>query len=151
MSFASHTPADSPLSSSLEQIAEIHQQIGVLEIEIKELKKKRDALEAVAVEELLAGRLDSVRVAGKSWRVEWVHSVNATGEQQDAILAAARTAGMDQQLVGVNTTRLKAVLKEMAKAAGKDVRTPWADGTPFAGLVSEYVRPELRHLTNPSS
>jgi len=151
MSFAEPTPTESPLSSSLEQIAEIDRQIAVFEIQVKELKKKRDALEGVAVEELLAGRLDGVRVAGRSWRVEWVHSVNATGEKQDAILAAARTAGMEQQLIGVNTTRLKSVLKEMAKAAGKDVRTPWAEGTPFAGLVSEYVRPELRHLTNPSS
>jgi len=151
MSFATHTATDSPLSSSLEQIAEIDRQIGVAELEIKELKKRRDALAEVAVEEMMTGRLDGVRVAGKSWRVEWVHSVNATSDRQDEILDAARKAGMEQQLVGVNTTRLKSVLKEMAKAAGKDVRLPWADGTPFAGLVSEYVRPELRHLTIPTT
>jgi hypothetical protein len=50
-------------------------------------------------------------------------------------------------LVGVNTTRLKSLLKEMSKAAGKDARQPWAEGTPFAGIVSEYVRPVLRHVT----
>ncbi len=151
MSFATHTATDSPLSSSLEKIAEIDRQIGTAELEIKELKKRRDALAEVAVEEMMTGRLDGVRVAGRSWRIEWEHSVSATGEKQDAILAAAREAGLEEQLVSVNTARLKAVLKEMAKAAGKDVRTPWADGTPFAGIVSEYVRPELRHLTNPSS
>jgi hypothetical protein len=147
MSFASHTPADSPLSSSLEQITEIDRQIGTAELEIKELKKRRDALAEVAVEELLAGKLDGVRVAGRSWRIEWEHSVSATGEKQDAILAAARDAGLEEQLVSVNTARLKALLKEMSKESGRDARQPWADGTPFAGIVSEYVRPVLRHLT----
>jgi hypothetical protein len=147
MSFATHTAADSPLSSSLEQITEIDRQIGVAEMEIKELKKRRDALSEVAVEELLAGKLDGVRVAGRSWRIEWEHSVSATGEKQDAILAAARDAGLEEQLVSVNTARLKALLKEMAKESGRDARQPWADGTPFAGIVSEYVRPVLRHLT----
>jgi hypothetical protein len=147
MSFATHTAADSPLSSSLEQITEIDRQIGVAEMEIKELKKRRDALSELAVEELLAGKLDGVRVAGRSWRIEWEHSVSATGEKQDAILAAARDAGLEEQLVSVNTARLKALLKEMAKESGRDARQPWADGTPFAGIVSEYVRPVLRHLT----
>ena len=147
MSFAENTPTDSPLSSSLEQITEIDRQIGVAEMEIKELKKRRDALSEVAVEELLAGKLDGVRVAGRSWRIEWEHSVSATGEKQDAILAAARDAGLEEQLVSVNTARLKALLKEMSKESGRDARQPWADGTPFAGIVSEYVRPVLRHLT----
>jgi hypothetical protein len=147
MSFATHTAADSPLSSSLEQIAEIDRQIGTAELEIKELKKRRDALAEVAVEEMMTGRLDGVRVAGRSWRIEWEHSVSATGEKQDAILAAAREAGLEEQLVSVNTARLKALLKEMAKESGRDARQPWADGTPFAGIVSEYVRPVLRHLT----
>jgi len=147
MSFATHTAADSPLSSSLEQIAEIDRQIGVAELEIKDLKKRRDALAEVAVEEMMTGRLDGVRVAGRSWRIEWEHSVSATGEKQDAILAAARDAGLEKQLVSVNTARLKALLKEMSKESGRDARQPWADGTPFAGIVSEYVRPVLRHLT----
>lgn len=147
MSFATHTATDSPLSGSLSQIAEIDQQIGVAELGIKELKKRRDALAEVAVEEMMTGRLDGVRVAGRSWRIEWEHSVSATGEKQDAILAAARDAGLEEQLVSVNTARLKALLKEMSKESGRDARQPWADGTPFAGIVSEYVRPVLRHLT----
>lgn len=148
MSFAIPTAPDtSPLSTALEQIAAIDREIDVAELAVKELKKKREQLANIAVEEMTAGRLDGVKVAGRSWRVEWDHSVSATAEKQDAILAAARAAGMESQLVGVNTTRLKALLKEMHKAAGKDARQPWADGTPFAGIVSEYVRPVLRHLT----
>jgi hypothetical protein len=147
MSFAIPTEQDSALSTALEKIAQIDREIDAAELTVKELKKKRNALESVAVEEMTAGRLDGVRVAGRSWRVEWEHSVSATAEKQDDILAAARAAGMEAQLVGVNTTRLKGLLKEMHKAAGKDARQPWAEGTPFAGVVSEYVHPVLRHLT----
>jgi hypothetical protein len=137
----------SPLSNALEQIAQIDREIDTAELTVKELKKKRDRLAELAVEEMTAGRLDGVRVAGRSWRVEWEHSISATADNKDAVLAAVRAAGMESQLLGVNTSQLKTVLKEMHKAAGKDARQPWADGTPFAGLVSEYVRPVLRHLT----
>lgn len=147
MSFLQATSEVNPLSSALEQITAIDRDIDAAEMRVKELKKKRDALASVAVEEMTQGRLDGVRVAGRSWRVEWEHSVSASGEAQDAILAAAREAGVEQQLVGVNTSRLKSLLKEMAKDAGRDQRQPWADGTPFAGVVSEFVRPVLRHMT----
>jgi hypothetical protein len=147
MSFAQATEQDSPLSTALEKISVIDREIDVAELAVKELKKKRDVLANIAVEEMTAGRLDGVRVAGRSWRVEWDHSVSATADNKDAVLAAARAAGMEAQLIGVNTSQLKSVLKEMHKAAGKDAREPWADGTAFAGLVSEYVRPVLRHVT----
>jgi hypothetical protein len=35
----------------------------------------------------------------------------------------------------------------LSKDAGRDPREPWAEGTPFAGIVSEYVQPVLRHMT----
>lgn len=147
MSFAIPTVQDSALSTALEKISLIDREIDVAELAVKELKKRRESLAEIAVEEMTAGRLDGVRVAGRSWRVEWDHSVSATAENKDAVLAAARAAGMEKQLIGVNTSQLKSVLKEMSKAAGKDAREPWADGTAFAGLVSEYVRPVLRHVT----
>jgi hypothetical protein len=135
------------LSTALEKISLIDREIDVAELAVKELKKRRESLAEIAVEEMTAGRLDGVRVAGRSWRVEWDHSVSATADNKDAVLAAARAAGMEKQLIGVNTSQLKSVLKEMHKAAGKDAREPWADGTAFAGLVSEYIRPVLRHVT----
>jgi len=147
MSFAQATEQDSTLSSALEKISLIDREIDVAELAVKELKKRRESLAEIAVEEMTAGRLDGVRVAGRSWRVEWDHSVSATADNKDAVLAAARAAGMEAQLVGVNTSQLKSVLKEMHKAAGKDAREPWADGTAFAGLVSEFIRPVLRHVT----
>jgi hypothetical protein len=147
MSFAIPTEHDNPLSSALEKIAQIDREIDVAELTVKELKKRRESLAEIAVEEMTAGRLDGVRVAGRSWRVEWEHSISATADNKDAVLAAARAAGMESQLIGVNTSQLKSVLKELHKAAGKDARQPWAEGTPFAGVVSEYVHPVLRHLT----
>ena len=107
MSFLQATSEENPLSSALEQIAAIDREIDAVEITVKELKKRRDALASVAVEEMTTGRLDGVRVAGRSWRVEWEHRVSATGEHQDAILAAARAAGLEEQLISVNTSRLK--------------------------------------------
>lgn len=150
MSFLDTTAADkqeSPLSTALEQITAIDREIDAAEMKVKELKKKRAALEAVAVEEMAAGRLDGVRVAGRSWRIEWEHSCSAASDRRDDIIAAAKKMGRGDELLTVQTSSLKSLLKEMAKEAGRDPKQPWADGTPFAGLVSEYVRPVLRHLT----
>jgi len=137
----------STLGPLLGEITEIDTKVKALEAEIKDLGKRRDALAALAVEEMAAGRLDGVRAAGRSWRIEWEHSVSATASSTDAVLAAARTVGKGDTLLSVNTSRLKSLLKELATEAGRDARQPWAEGTPFAGLVSEYVRPVLRHLT----
>ena len=112
------------------------------------MDKRRAALEEAAVEELTAGRLDGVRVAGRSWRVSWEHRISATAAQTDAVLAAIKTLGLSPaeqaSLVGVNTGKIKTLLKEMAEAVGKDARAPWAEGTPLDGLIHEYVQPVLR-------
>lgn len=150
MSFLEATQAENTLSESLSQVAAIDRECDELELRLKELKRRRESLAGVAVEELMAKRLDGVRVAGRSWRVEWEHSISATAANTDEVLAAARTVGKGDSLLSVNTSRLKSLLKELATATGKDARQPWADGTAFAGLVSEFVRPVLRHLTLPS-
>lgn len=140
----------STLATALERIADVDRQIAEHEGRIKELKRQRDSLEEIATEEMVAGRLDGVRAAGRSWRVGWEHSMSVPADRMDAVLAAARAAGVkDATLLGINTARLKTVLKEMATATGRDARLPWADGTPFAGLVGEYVRPKLHHTTLP--
>lgn len=135
------------LGRLLGEIAGIDASVKALEAEIKELGKRREAIASLAVEEMAAGRLDGVRAAGRSWRVEWEHSISATASSTDAVLAAARAVGKGDALLSVNTARLKSLLRELATEAGRDARQPWADETPFAGLVSEYVRPVLRHVT----
>lgn len=147
MNYSEATSQDNQLGRLLSEVTEIDRQIKEKEEEIKQLGKRRDALANLAVEEMTVGRLDGVRAAGRSWRIEWEHSVSATAANTDDVLAAARAVGKGDTLLSVNTSRLKSLLKELATAAGKDAREPWADGTAFAGLVSEYVRPVLRHLT----
>lgn len=147
MSCLEDTSQDNQLGRLLSEVTEIDRQIKEKEEEIKQLGKRRDVLANLAVEEMTAGRLDGVRAAGRSWRIEWEHSVSATAANTDDVLAAARAVGKGDTLLSVNTSRLKSLLKELAAAAGKDARQPWAEGTAFAGLVSEYVRPVLRHLT----
>ena len=139
----------SGLQPMLAEVAEIDRKVAELNAQIDSLKDRRTHLEKLVCEEMSEQRLDGVRVAGTSWRVEFDHSMSVSMDRRDAVLEAARAAGCKDALVQVNTARLKALLKEMAKGAGKDARAPFSDGTPFAGLVGELVQPRLRHTTLP--
>jgi hypothetical protein len=139
--------AETTLQPVLAEIADLDRQIKELDGQVDALKKRRTHLEKIAIEEMQGQRLDGVRVAGRSWRVEWEHSCSVTEGTKDAVMEAARKAGCLNQLTSVNTARLKAVLKEQAKEAGTDASQPWSAGTPFEGLVGEYVAPRLRHVS----
>lgn len=135
------------LHSVLGEISDLDKQIAALNDRVDKLKSRRDSLEEIAVEELTTQRLDGVKVAGRSWRVEWTHSFSAPEARKEAVMEAARKAGLLDAVTTVNTARLKALLTEKAKAAGTDARQPYSAGTEFEGVVGEYVRPVLRHLT----
>ena len=92
-------------------------------------------------------RLDGVRVAGRSWRVEYDHFCSVSEARKQAVMEAAKAAGLEGTLTTVNTARLKAVLKEMGRAAGKEAGALFSEGTVFEGLVGEHVAPRLRHVT----
>lgn len=92
-------------------------------------------------------RLDRVGVAGRSWRVEYDHFCSVSEARKAAVMEAAQKAGIADTLTTVNTAKLKAVLKEMGKAAGKDASALFSEGTVFEGLVGEHVAPRLRHAT----
>jgi hypothetical protein len=139
--------AKTALQPVLAEIADVDRKIKELEAQVDSLEKRRSHLEKIAIEEMQGQRLDGVRVAGRSWRVEWEHSCSVTEGTKDAVMEAARKAGCLDQLTSVNTARLKAVLKEQAKEAGTDASQPWSAGTPFEGLVGEYVAPRLRHVS----
>lgn len=111
------------------------------------LKNRRESLERLACEEFATQRLDGVRVAGRSWRIEHDHYFSVPADRRDAVLKAAKEAGIEKAVLSVNTAQLKSILKEQHKAAGRDGRALFSDGTPFAGLVGEHVQPKLRHLT----
>jgi inorganic pyrophosphatase/exopolyphosphatase len=147
MNSSQATSPDTTLSPVLAEIADIDRQMVEANDRIDTLKSRRQHLEKLAVEEILTQRLDGVRAAGRSWRIEWEHSMSVPEARKEAVMEAARKAGCDAELTTVNTARLKSFLKEMAKEAGRDARSSFSDGTPFEGLVGEYVHPKLRHLT----
>lgn len=143
----SSTDTVAPLQSALAEIAEIDKSVAILNGEIDKLKERREALEKVAVEEMTTQRLDGVRAAGRSWRIEWTHSFSAPEARKEAVMEAARRAGLLEAVTQVNTARLKALLTERAKEAGRDASRPYSEGTEFDGLVGEFIAPKLRHLT----
>lgn len=136
----------SVLSSALQRISEIDARVKELETSVKDLKAQRAHYEGIAIESMQEGRLDGVKAAGRSWRVEIEHSISVPSAVKQEIVEAARRAGLED-MVTIPTTSLKAYLRERAKDSGSSPETPWADGTEFAGLVGEYVRPVLRHVS----
>lgn len=141
------TEQQNSLSSVLEQITELDKSIGTLSAQVDDMKKRRANLEAWAVEEMSTQRLDGVRVAGRSWRVEESLHLSVPRDRRDAVLEAARAVGIEDAITAVATTTLKAWLLERAKEAGREAGAPFAAGTPFDGLVGEYSEMKLRHVT----
>ena len=147
MQSSTATEGVAPLQSALAEIAEIDKQVAGLNDQIDRLKERRNHLEGIAIEEMTTGRLDGVKAAGRSWRIEWTHSFSAPEARKEAVMEAARSAGLLEAVTQVNTARLKALLTERAKEAGRDARQPYSAGTEFDGLVGEFVAPKLRHVT----
>ena len=136
------------LSARLTEVESIDTQVRDLEERIKTLKKRRDYLEKLCVEDMTTSGADGLRVAGRTWRVSWEHSVSATAATRDDLLEAAEAFGISRDdITTVNTARLKALIKELAEAQGKDIRQPWTAGTPLEGIAGEYVAPRLRFAT----
>jgi len=140
--------AVAPLQAALAEISEIDAKVKELNDKIDTLKERRGHLEGIAVEEMTSQRLDGVKAAGRSWRIEWAHSFSAPEARKEQVMEAARRAGLLDAVTSVNTARLKAELTERAKEAGRDARSLYSEGTEFDGLVGEFVRPVLRHVTS---
>ena len=141
------TEAHTGLSELLEEISSIDKSIGTLSAQLDDLKRRRTQLESLAVEDMTTQRLDGVRVAGRSWRVEESLHLSVPKDRRDAVLEAARAAGIEDAITTVATTTLKAWLVERAREAGREAGSPFAAGTPFEGLVGEYTEMKLRHVT----
>ena len=147
MPSSTDTPV-APLQAALAEISEIDAKVKALNDQIDTLKERRGHLEGIAIEEMTNGRLDGVKAAGRSWRIEWAHSFSAPEARKEAVMEAARSAGLLDKVTQINTARLKAELTERAKEAGRDARSLYSAGTEFDGLVGEFVRPVLRHVTS---
>lgn len=141
------------LVSALDRIGEIDREVDGLEARIKELKGIRSGLEAWAVEEIESQRAqgirgrEGVRAGGRTyWTAESLH-VSVPRDRRDAVLEAARSVGLEDAITTVSVPTLKSWLLEQAKEAGREAGRPYAAGTPFDGLVSEYTELKLRHTT----
>ena len=132
------------LSAMLERIAELQAEKKRLEAETSKVSAALRDAESLAVEQLAASGLDGVRAAGKSWYTREFFSVSVPEENKDKVLAAAKTAC--PEYIGVNTASLKSWLMERRRDSGKK-DGGLADGTPFAGLISEYRAMQLSHRT----
>lgn len=138
------------LTRTLEDIVAIDAEINAAEESLKELKRRRRSLAAIAVEDISTQRLERVSVAGRSWRLKENLHLSVPKDRRDAVLEAARAVGIEDAITTVATTTLKAWLEERAKEAGREAGLPFTAGTPFEGLVSEFVETELRFTTLPS-
>jgi len=141
------TGEQNSLSGLREEITQLDRQIGTASAQLDDLKKRRASLEQIAVEDMTTQRLDGVRVAGRSWRVEESLHLSVPKDRRDAVLEAARAAGIEDAITTVATTTLKSWLVERAKEAGREAGSSFAAGTPFDGLVGEYTELKLRHVT----
>lgn len=141
------TSSDLGLSALLAEISEIDGTLADMSIEEKRLKKRREYLAGLAVEEMQESRLDGVKVAGRSWRIEQEHSLSIPKDSRKAAIEVAERLGIADDMVTLITGTLKSYLRDRATEGGKPKDASWAEGTEFDGLVSEYVRPVLRHLS----
>lgn len=132
------------LSKLLERVAELQAEKDRLANEAKKVNKALDEAEQMAVEVLAASGLDGVRAAGKSWFTQEWFSVSVPQENRDKVLEIARREC--PEYIGINTSQLKAWLKEKRKDGGSNGES-LAAGTAFDGLVSEYREVRLSHRT----
>jgi hypothetical protein len=133
------------LSALLEQIAELRADKEKAETEVKAIGKRLRDLESLAVEQLALSGLDGVRAAGKSWYLREFFGVSIPEEHKEAVVAAARAAC--PEYIAVNTSSLKSWLMERRRNIEGEAPAGLADGTPFAGLISEYREVRLSHRT----
>jgi len=132
------------LNDRLTAIQLIDDTVDSLEEQIKTLKKRREHLEKLCVEDLLTSKTERIGAAGRLWRIEWKHSMSSTESSKADLMAAAKAYGIPiDAITQVNTSKLKSMIKELAESEGRDVREKWTDGTPLEGLAGEYVAPRL--------
>jgi uncharacterized small protein (DUF1192 family) len=132
------------LSQLLERVAALQEDKDRISADLSKVNKELKAVESLAVEQLGLSGLDGVRAAGKSWFVREFFSVSIPTENKERVLEIASEAC--PELVSVNTASLKSWLMEERRSQdGTDGGL--AEGTPFAGLISEFREMRLSHRT----
>lgn len=146
-SHSTETSTLGDLNDRLAEIQSIDDTVAGLEEQVKLLKKKRDHLEGLCIEDLLTSKTERIGASGRLWRIEWTHSMSSTEARKEDLMAAAEEFGIPlDAITQVNTSKLKSLVKEIAERDGRDVREKWTAGTPLEGLAGEYVAPRLRSV-----
>jgi len=133
------------LSETLERVAALYDEKDAAEKVVKDIKKRLEQAESLAVEQLAASGLDGVRAAGKSWYLRDFYSVSIPADRKADAVRIATENGLEDY-VAVNTASLKAWLIEQHKERGGETL---ATGTPWDGIVSEYHETRLSRQTLP--
>jgi len=133
------------LSETLERVAALYDEKDAAEKVVKDIKKRLEQAESLAVEQLAASGLDGVRAAGKSWYLRDFYSVSIPADRKSDAVRIANENGLEDY-VAVNTASLKSWLIEQHKERGGETL---ATGTPFDGIVSEYHETRLSRQTLP--
>jgi hypothetical protein len=133
------------LSEALERVAALYDERDAAEKVVKDIKKRLEQAESLAVEQLAASGLDGVRAAGKSWYLRDFYSVSIPADRKADAVRIANENGLEDY-VAVNTASLKSWLIEQHKERGGETL---AAGTPFDGIVSEYHETRLSRQTLP--
>lgn len=139
------------LVSTLEEIEAIDKQIDEAEAVAKGLKQRRGTLEKIAIEAMAAARMEKGVPAGaRTWRVQWEHRMSVNKDRVDALRDILAAEGRLEDMLDVSTAKVKSLLIEKATARKANPKESYVTGTPYEGVVSEFVEPVLRHLTVPS-
>lgn len=112
---------------------------------LKALRIEADDLERRAATSLEAAGVDGIRCHGKTWWAGIDLHLSTVQADRERLIEAAKSVKLD--VVSVNTSRIKGWLLEeyeRRRDAGTAGET-FAEGTPFAGLVSEYSEKKLFH------
>jgi hypothetical protein len=137
------------LNQILAAICELDSQRERVEAELKSIKARLDELKEAATDSIKASGLDGIKAGGRTWWLQDVPHVSVPADNRKEVLRIAGELGIRDEIETVATTTLKSILAEQAK---EKTSLPLNDegmpsivaGTPFAGLVGEYVETALR-------
>jgi len=137
------------LNEILSAICELDSQRERVEAELKSIKARLDELKEAATDSIKASGLDGIKAGGRTWWLQEVPHVSVPADNRKEVLRIAGELGIRDEIETVATTTLKSILAEQAK---EKASLPLNDegmpsivaGTPFAGLVGEYVETALR-------
>lgn len=130
------------LAEMLTKVALKQEEVDELSDLLKAMKRELDVLEQEAVVMLAESGLEQgVPMAGRSWRWKEAPQISVLVENREEVLRRAEEVGLE--LASFNTAGLKAWLVENGKDSGREPGEPLAKGTPFEGLVSEFLPVKL--------